>query len=231
MRAIRTQAIRSILASLIGLCGIVCLGPNRGLAADEPKPPIAIQFSLDRPIDAGAAPFIVASARGLFSAEGPAVATNSANGSPEAIARVAAGASDFALVDINELIRFRGKAGAPPIKAVFVLFNKSAYAIVARKSRGIHALSDIEGKTLGVAAASRSGYGPLWRSRTDQGRKRQAEQDQRGGARADIVGGSGRCGRRASYCRRSMREIAACRPSSLRCFNTPITAARPTGSR
>ena len=32
-----------------------------------------------------------------------------------------------------------------------MLFNKSPYAIVARKSRGIHALSDIEGKTLGVA--------------------------------------------------------------------------------
>jgi NitT/TauT family transport system substrate-binding protein len=34
---------------------------------------------------------------------------------------------------------------------VFVLFNKAPYAIIARKSRGIHALSDIEGKTLGVA--------------------------------------------------------------------------------
>jgi NitT/TauT family transport system substrate-binding protein len=55
------------------------------------------------------------------------------------------------LVDINELIRFRDKPGAPPVKAVFVLFNKAPYAIVARKSRGIHALSDIEGKTLGVA--------------------------------------------------------------------------------
>ncbi len=32
-----------------------------------------------------------------------------------------------------------------------MLFNKSPYAIVARKSRGIHALSDIEGKNLGVA--------------------------------------------------------------------------------
>ena len=32
-----------------------------------------------------------------------------------------------------------------------MLFNQSPYAIVARKSRGIHALSDIEGKTLGVA--------------------------------------------------------------------------------
>jgi NitT/TauT family transport system substrate-binding protein len=54
------------------------------------------------------------------------------------------------------LIRFRDKAGAPPIKAVFVLFNKSPYAIVARKSRGIHALSDIEGKTMGVAESDLS---------------------------------------------------------------------------
>jgi NitT/TauT family transport system substrate-binding protein len=54
-------------------------------------------------------------------------------------------------VDLNVLIRFRDKSGAPPVKAVFILFNKAPYAIIARKSRGIHALSDIEGKTLGVA--------------------------------------------------------------------------------
>ena len=98
-----------------------------------------------------AAPFVLASTDGLFGSEGLAVTTNIASGSPDAIARVAAGTSDFALVDINELIRFRDKSDAPPVKAVFVLFNKSPYAIIARKSRGIHALSDIEGKTLGVA--------------------------------------------------------------------------------
>jgi NitT/TauT family transport system substrate-binding protein len=93
----------------------------------------------------------MAAAQGLFSAEGLAVNTNIASGSQDAIARVAAGTSDFALVDINELIRLRDKPGAPPIKAVFVLFNKSPYSIIARKSRGIQALSDMDGKTLGVA--------------------------------------------------------------------------------
>jgi NitT/TauT family transport system substrate-binding protein len=156
MRTRRTNAIRFILASLAGLCGIASLAARAALAADEARPPIAIQFTLDRPIEAGAAPFVMASARGLFSAEGLAVTTNIASGSPDAIARVAAGSSDFALVDINELIRFRDKAGAAPIKAVFVLFNKSPYAIVARKSRGIRALSDIEGKTLGVAESDLS---------------------------------------------------------------------------
>ena len=120
-------------------------------AAGETRPPVAIQFSLDRPIDASAAPFVLAASRGLFFSEGLAVNIHIASGSPDGIARVAAGTSDFALVDINVLIRFRDKPGAPPIKAVFVLFNKAPYAIIARKSRGVHALSDIEGKTLGVA--------------------------------------------------------------------------------
>ena len=151
MRVNQTIALRYLLASLIGLLGLGCFGTGKSQAADETRQPIAIQFSFDRPIDASAASFVLASSRGLFGSEGLAVATNIASGWPDAIARVAAGDSDFALVDINALIRFRDKSGAPPVKAVFVLFNKAPYAIIARKSRGVRALSDIEGKTLGVA--------------------------------------------------------------------------------
>ena len=106
------------------------------------------------------ASFIVAESRGLFAAEGLSVRNDFVGGSPEAIARVASGASEFALVDLNELIRFRSKGDTPPIKAVFVLFNQSPYAFVARKSRGIRALSDIEGKTVGVAESDLSIH--LW---------------------------------------------------------------------
>ena len=55
------------------------------------------------------------------------------------------GSSPEMLVDINALMRFRDKdkQGVPPIKAVFVLFNKAPYAIIARKSRGIRALADL----------------------------------------------------------------------------------------
>jgi NitT/TauT family transport system substrate-binding protein len=147
MRVTPTIALPFVLALLTGLLGLA--GNSR--AESEAWPPLAIQFSLDRPLDAGAAPFVLAASRGLFGSEGLAVTTNIASGSPDAIARVASGSSEFALADLNELVRFRGKADAPAVKAVFVLFNKSPYAIVARKSRGIRALSDIEGKTLGVA--------------------------------------------------------------------------------
>jgi NitT/TauT family transport system substrate-binding protein len=151
MRVCQIIAGRLLLASLLGLPGFANLGAAESRAADEVRQPVAIQFTFDRPLEASAAPFVLASSNGLFSAEGLAVTTNIASGSPDAIARVAAGSSDFALVDINALIRFRDNPGSPHIKAVFVLFNKSPYAIVARKSRGIHVLSDIEGKTLGVA--------------------------------------------------------------------------------
>jgi NitT/TauT family transport system substrate-binding protein len=129
------------------------LGLQTGGAAAEPAPPTAIQFTLDRPLDASDAPFVLASTRGLFRSENLSVATNTATGPADAIARVAFGSSDLALVDLNVLLRFRDKADAAPVKAVFVLFNKAPYAIIARKSRGVRALADLEGKTLGVADA------------------------------------------------------------------------------
>jgi NitT/TauT family transport system substrate-binding protein len=151
MRVNPTIARCCFLASLLGLMAFACFGTRTSRAADAIGQPIVIRFSFDHPINAGVAPLLLAEADGLFGSEGLAVRTDIAEGSPDAIARVAAGSSDLALVDINALIRFRGQPDTAPVKAVFVLFNKAPYAIIARKSRGIVALSDIEGKTLGVA--------------------------------------------------------------------------------
>src|SRR5258708_15033434 len=120
MRVIRSNILRFVLASLLGLCGMAGADLSPVRAADEVRPPLAIQFSLDRPIDAAAAPFVMAATGGLFSAEGLAVTTNIASGSPDAIARVAAGTRDFPLVDINALGRFRDKHGPSPGKTIFL---------------------------------------------------------------------------------------------------------------
>jgi NitT/TauT family transport system substrate-binding protein len=158
-RCLPTRLIGLAASVCLGLIPGLCLGPGNG-RAEEAKPPLAVQLLFDRPLEASMAPFIVAENRGLFAAEGLSVRNDFVNGSPEAIARVASGTSDFALVDINELIRFRSKTDASPVKAVFVLFNQSPYAIVARKSRGVRALADIEGKTIGVAEGDLSFH--LW---------------------------------------------------------------------
>ncbi|WP_194390103.1 ABC transporter substrate-binding protein [Bradyrhizobium sp. CCBAU 51765] len=147
MSGFKTTALHGLLALSILLATLFA----RDVGATETNAPVAIHFTFDRPPDASMAPFFLAAKDGRFGAERLNVAFNSASGSPEALARVARGDSELALVDINELIRFRDKDDAAPIKAVFMLFNRAPYAIVARKSRGIQLLTDLDRKAVGVA--------------------------------------------------------------------------------
>jgi NitT/TauT family transport system substrate-binding protein len=139
-----TVSIRPAILSLTALLCVICLGSSSAQAST------ALRFSLDRAIDGAAAPFTLASARNLFRTEDLVVTIDSASGSDDAIARVVSGASDIALADINALIRYRDKENATQIKAVFVLYNRAPYAMVARKSRGIKSMTDLEGKTIGL---------------------------------------------------------------------------------
>lgn len=130
---------------------LAAVGARPVFATEEVRPPVALQLALDRPIDAIAAPFVLAATRGLYLVQNLTVSTIIATGTRDAITRVASGASDLALADINALVRYRDAADALPVKAVFVLLNKAPYAIVARKSRGVTSLGSLEGKTIGVA--------------------------------------------------------------------------------
>ncbi|WP_315837379.1 ABC transporter substrate-binding protein [Bradyrhizobium prioriisuperbiae] len=138
-----TPTRRRMLLSAIG-AGVL-------VSSRKARAATALRFSFERPLDGTTAPFMVAAAGGLFGAEGVTVTMDTAAGSQDAISRVASGASEMALADLNALIRFRDGDTAPAVKAVFVLFDKAPYAVIARRSRGINTLTDVEGKTLGVA--------------------------------------------------------------------------------
>jgi NitT/TauT family transport system substrate-binding protein len=113
-----------------------------------------IHFTLDRKIDGTAAPFFLAIDRGYFSDEGLDVTVDVTPGGPlEVFNRLAAGNADMAVSDLNLLIKFRDTTGTP-IKAVFAVFDKPPYAIIARKSRGIALPRDLQGKKLGAPAAA-----------------------------------------------------------------------------
>jgi NitT/TauT family transport system substrate-binding protein len=148
---VRTLALQllTICIGLLGLAGIAARAAEGN--AEGPAITTSLRLTLDHPIDATAAPFLLATSKGYFQSAGLNVTIDVAKSVDDAITRVATGNSDIALADINALMRFRDSATAPPVKAVFVLFNAAPYAIIARKSRGIRALVDIEGKTLGVA--------------------------------------------------------------------------------
>ena len=63
------------------------------------------------------------------------------------------GGYDMGFADINALIRYRDQHPSAPVKAVFMVYNKPPYAIVARKSRGITEPKQLEGKKLGAPPA------------------------------------------------------------------------------
>ena len=110
----------------------------------------AIKFSLDFKFEGPSAPFLVAIDKGYFKAEGLDVTIDTAAGSLEPITRVASGTYDMGFGDINSLIKFRDANPANAIKAVYMVYNKPAFSIVGRKSRGVAKPKDLEGKTLGA---------------------------------------------------------------------------------
>ncbi len=118
-----------------------------------------IHFTLDRKIDGPAAPFFLAIDKGYFKSEGLDVsidAENAANGPFDPIKRLASGGYDMGVADLNSLIKFRDGNPGTPIKALFIVFDKPPYAIIARKSRGIVTPKELEGKKLGASSAGSS---------------------------------------------------------------------------
>src|ERR1700759_1273218 len=83
----KINALRCVLAVLAAFAG-VCPAAAEDAAPSSAKP-LAVQLSFDRPLEASMAPFIAAASRGMFAAEGLSLRTDVANGSPDAIARVA----------------------------------------------------------------------------------------------------------------------------------------------
>jgi len=128
------------------------------VAATAANPAVAqtqtpIKFSLDFKFEGPSAPFLVAIDKGYYRAEGVNVTVDTAAGSLEPITRVAAGTHDMGFGDINALIKFRDQNPNVPIKAVFMVYNRPPFAIVARKSRGVTTPKGLEGRKLGAPAA------------------------------------------------------------------------------
>ena len=110
----------------------------------------SIKFSLDGRLEGLAATFFFPQDRGFFKTEGLDVTVDGTATMLEPITRVASGAYDMGLADINTLIKYRDQHPSPPVRAVFMVYNKPPFAIVARRSRGITEPKQLENKKLGA---------------------------------------------------------------------------------
>jgi NitT/TauT family transport system substrate-binding protein len=145
----------------MGLLNLRRIGPLAYLVAAAFVPIFAspaaaqtpIKFSLDGRLEGPEALALLPQDKGYFKSEGLDVTVDEAASPLEPITRVATGGYDMAFADINALIRYRDQHPSPPVKVVFMVYNKPPYAIVTRKSRGVTEPKQLEGKKLGAPTA------------------------------------------------------------------------------
>ncbi|MFN6978001.1 MAG: ABC transporter substrate-binding protein, partial [Gemmobacter sp.] len=109
-----------------------------------------VNFALDWRFEGPAAPYFAAIDNGHFAAEGLSVEIQAGQGSLDAIPKVATGAFPMGFADLGALMRFLDQNPGAPVIGVMMVYDKPAAAMVGRRSLGVAAISDIEGKVLGA---------------------------------------------------------------------------------
>ncbi len=109
-----------------------------------------VPFALDWKFEGPSAAYFAAIDNGHFAAENLEVEITAGNGSVETIPKIATGAFPIGFGDINSVIKFLDQNPGAPVTAVMMIYDKPAFAIVGRKSLGIEAPKDLEGKVLGA---------------------------------------------------------------------------------
>ena len=112
----------------------------------------SIRFSNDWKWEGPNAPVLLALDRGWYTEAGLDVSVDTGQGSREALPRVASGTWQMGSADINSLIKFRDQNPDIPLMAIMTIYNAPPFAIIGRKSLGVMAPEDLEGKILGAPA-------------------------------------------------------------------------------
>ena len=116
------------------------------IATAETKVPFALDWKFEGP----SAAYFAAIDNGHFKAEGLDVSIEAGAGSVATIPKIATGAFPLGFGDINSVIKFLDQNPGAPVKAIMMIYDKPPFAVVGRKSLGVSAPKDLEGKVLGA---------------------------------------------------------------------------------
>lgn len=138
-----------LLRKTLAAAGVAALTLAAAGAA-QAKDLVPVKFTLDWKFEGPAAGFLLAKERGYFEAEGLNVTIDSGNGSSGAVTRVASGAYDIAMADINSMIEFNASNPGQAMKAMFVIYNAPPFALFTLKKSGIDSPEKMVGRKLGA---------------------------------------------------------------------------------
>ena len=128
----------------------ICLAAGLVLAAGTAGAQTDMPFALDWKFEGPAAPYTHAIDAGYFADQGLNVTITEGAGSLDAIPKVATGAFPVGFADINSVMRFLDQNPDAPVTAVMMIYDKPPFAVVGRKSLGVSAPADLEGRKLGA---------------------------------------------------------------------------------
>jgi NitT/TauT family transport system substrate-binding protein len=114
-----------------------------------------VRFALNWLVSGRNAGYFVALDKGFYKDQGLNVSISRGNGSADTIKRVAAGESDFGLVDAASVIGAIGNDESP-IKMVGMMYSKSSVAVLYTENVGIKTPKDLVGRKIARSASGAS---------------------------------------------------------------------------